>query len=221
MESIKCEILGNKMIKYTEFASFIENEIDNIENQILKDITKEIYFKYKEDFLVYPAASKFHHAYRHGLIYHTYDCLKLGLAYCDLYEAINKDLVVSGIVLHDMMKVKELKKDSQEYTVEGKLIGHISLMSNEIEKVASNKGYDGSEEVLLLNHIILSHHDEGEFGSPKNPQILEALIVHLVDLSDAKIVPTIEALEKTNTGEFSEQIFVNDRHKYLKHKLSK
>ncbi len=221
IENIINNILGNKMIDYIKYQEFIEKNIDEINNEILKNITLEIYNKYKDDFLNYPAASKFHHAYKHGLVYHTYNMLRMGLTYVDVYENINKDLVVSGIILHDMMKVKEIKKDAPEYTNEGKLLGHISMISNEIYNTASKLGYADTEEALLLNHIVIAHHDEAEFGSPRNPQILEALIVHLCDVADARIIPTIEALEKTNVGEYTEQIFVNNKNKYLKHKLSK
>ena len=220
-EKIITNILGTKMVDYMEYQNYIEESIEAIENNIIKEITKEIYNKYKNDFLEYPAATKFHHAYKHGLVLHTYNVLRLGHAYIDIYGNINKDLVTAGIILHDIMKIKEIAKDSSEYTVEGKLIGHISLASNELIKCATLKGYQDTEEVMILNHIILSHHGEGEYGSPKEPQVLEALIVHLSDLADAKIIPSIEALEKIKTGEYTEQIFVNDRNKFYKHKLSK
>ena len=134
---------------------------------------------------------------------------------------INLDLVVSGIILHDIMKVKEIKGFENEYSIEGKLIGHISLIGQEIEKTAYSLGYENEEEVLLLKHIVISHHEDPEYGSPRRPQIIEALIVHLVDVSDAKLQPTIEALNKVKVGELTEQIYVNDRDKFYKHRLSK
>ena len=88
-------------------------------------------------------------------------------------------------------------------------------------KQAERLGYSDTEEVTLLIHTALSHHDNPEFGSPKRPQIIEALIVHLADLADAKIEPVIEALDKTQMDEFSDQINVCEKRRFYKHKLSK
>ena len=220
-ELIENKILGFINVDENVSMSYIMDSVEKIENKILKDITLEIVNKYKNEFMTYPAATKFHHAYKGGLIYHTYNCLRLGKAYQSLYPNINLDLVVSGIILHDIMKVKEIKGFENEYSIEGKLIGHISLIGQEIEKTAYSLGYENEEEVLLLKHIVISHHEDPEYGSPRRPQIIEALIVHLVDVSDAKLQPTIEALNKVKVGELTEQIYVNDRDKFYKHKLSK
>jgi len=147
--------------------------------------------------------------------------LRLSKAYISIYPHLNKDLIVAGIVLHDLMKTKEIKAYTGEYTVEGKLLGHISMVTSEVAKTAEKLGYSEKEETLLLEHIVLSHHEQSFYGSPKRPQIIEALIVHLCDMADAKVEPTIEALGKTLIGEFSEPIPVNDKEKYLKHSLSK
>lgn len=218
---IENKILGNVEVNEDISMNYIMESIESIENKVLKDITKDIVERYKDKFITYPAATKFHHAYKNGLLFHTYNALRLGIAYTNIYSHINLDLIKSGIILHDIMKVKEIKGFENEYSVEGKLLGHVSLIGQEIEKTAYKLGYEGEEEVLLLKHVTLSHHLDGEFGSPKRPQIIEALIVHLVDSADAKIQPTIEALEKTKVFEFSEQIYVNERDKYYKHKLSK
>jgi len=220
-DKITNELMGYYMIEYKVCLNYIESKIENIENSIVKDITLTIYNKYKDNFMEYPAASKFHHPYRHGLLYHTYNALRLSEAYSDIYPHINKDLLFSGVILHDMMKVKEINEFKGEYTVSGKLLGHVSLIGAEIIKTATILGYEDTEEAMLLSHIVISHHDEAEFGSPKRPQIIEALIVHLCDVSDAKIEPTIEALETTKVGEYTEQINVNNRDKYYKHSLSK
>lgn len=220
-DSIENKILGNLEIDEEISINYINESIESIENKILKDITLDIVKRYKEKFMTYPAATKFHHAYKNGLIFHTYNALRLGKAYTNIYPHINLDLVTSGIILHDIMKVQEIKGFENEYSTEGKLIGHVSLIGQEIEKTAFKLGYENEEEVMLLKHITLSHHLDGEYGSPKRPQIIEALIVHLVDSADAKIQPSIEALEKTKIGDFSEPIYVNERDKFYKHKLSK
>ena len=199
----------------------IEDTINNLENEVIKNITSTIYNKYKEKFLVYPAATKFHHSYKNGLLLHTYNMLRLSFAYTEIYPNINNDLVYSGIILHDMMKTRELNDLSSEYTVEGKLIGHISLGAEEIVKVGAELGYSDTPEVLLLTHILLSHHEEPLYGSPKRPQIIEALIIHLCDMADAQIEPAIEGLERVKIGEFTDPIFTNNKEKFYKHPLSK
>ena len=220
--SIKLGFTGSPKVNVKEYALDIESTIDSFENKVIKDITSYIYNKYKERFIKYPAASRFHHAYEGGLIFHTHTMLELSRAFVKNYPHINSDLVYSGIILHDIMKTEELGGvGSSEYTLKGKFLGHISMIEAEIVLTAEKLGYKDTDEALLLEHIVLSHHEEPEFGSPRRPLILEALIVHLCDVFDARVEPTIEALEKVKVGEFSEQIPVNNKQRYYKHKLSK
>lgn len=221
ISNIKEELLSIEVIDVENSILYIEKTIDEISNENIKEITKRIYNKYKDKFITYPAATKFHHAYKNGLLYHTYSVLKLAKAYKELYVHLNEDLLYSGVILHDMMKVVEIDDEFKEYTKEGKLIGHISLASLEVLSTAKEIGIENKDEVNLLIHILLSHHEEGEYGSPKKPQIIEALIVHLCDISDARIAPTIDALKDTKIGEYSEPIYVNNKTRYLKHNLSK
>lgn len=204
-----------------EAINYIENTLSNIENKVLKDITNNIYNKYKEEFIIHPAATRFHHTYKSGLLLHTYNMLKMSKAIISIYSHINEDLVYSGIILHDVMKIKEFDDKDKKYKLEGNLIGHISLGSMEVAKEAACLGYENEEEVTLLSHILLSHHGEKEYGSPKNPQIIEALVVHYCDALDSKIIPAIEGLDKVNILDYSEPINTCDRTKFYKHKLSK
>lgn len=208
-------------IDIDEFISVIENTLNGVVNKIIREIGLSIYNEYKGQFIVYPAATKFHHAYKHGLLFHTYSMLEIAKAVCAQYKHINTDLVYVSVILHDLLKIKEINNETNEYTVEGKLIGHLSLCLLEVSKHAERLGYKDTEEVMLLEHVIIAHHGEGEFGSPKRPQIIEALVVHLIDMMDAKIEPTVEALSRIDVGSYTEQIYVNDRDKFYKHKLSK
>lgn len=210
-----------KDVDYKELIKDIEDTINSISNNVLKDITLDIYNRYKDVFIVYPAALRFHHAYKYGLLFHTHSILTLSKAYKNIYPSINEDLLYSGVILHDIMKVKEIDPSYKEFSLEGKLIGHITMGAVEIRTTAERLGYKDSIEALLLEHTILSHHDQAEFGSPRHPQILEALIVHLCDEADAKIEPVVEALSKIKAGEYTEPINVCDKQKYYKHKLEK
>ena len=210
-----------KEVDNNKLKKDIEDTIESIENKILKDITLDIYNRYKDSFTVYPAALRFHHSYKYGLLFHTHTILRLAKAYSEIYPGVNKDLLYSGVILHDIMKIKEIDSSYKEFSLEGKLIGHITMGAVEVRVTANKLGYEGSEEALLLEHILLSHHDQAEFGSPRHPQILEALIVHLCDASDAKIEPVVEALDKIKYNEYTEAINVCGKQKYYKHKIEK
>ena len=217
--ALKDKFFGGIVIDTDSYIKDIEDSIESIENKIIKDITLDIYNRYKERFIMSPAAVKFHHAYKGGLLYHTHSVLMLGKAYMNVYPRINKDLVLSGIILHDIAKTLEMSDG--KFTLDGKLFGHISLGTALVFTTADRLGYSDTEEAKLLAHVILSHHSEADFGSPRRPQIIEALIVHLCDMSDAKIQPVVEALSRTKPNEFTEPIQTNDKEKFYKHKLSK
>ena len=128
----------------------------------------------------------------------------------------------AGIVLHDICKIFEF--DSYEgsgYTVKGKLIGHITMGASLIESVAKELGYQDEEETMLLEHIIISHHYYGNFGSPRKPNIAEALIVHFIDNIDSKTTVLGEELNLIEVGHLTGSIGVLERERYYKHKLSK
>lgn len=209
------------VIDYKECEAYLYKEISKIKNKVLREITKAIIDENLENFLVSQAAVKFHHSYKYGLLFHTCNMLKLSKGFINVYPHINEDLITSGIILHDSMKVKEMAINQDEYTKEGKLIGHIVLGTMEVTRAAAKLGYENEEETLLLSHIILSSHGESDFGSPKKPQIIEALIVHLCDEADAKIEPAVEALMKCKPLQYTDQVPSNDRVRFLKHKLSK
>lgn len=187
-----------------------------MKNPNIQRIVRAFIKKYQEDLYVYPAASKNHHAFVSGLAYHIVSMLKIGRQLCELYPSLNKDLLYAGIILHDIGKIHELTGVvSTSYTVEGTLLGHISIMVGEIKEIAQELDIDG-EEVLLLQHIVLSHHGKPEWGSAKQPMVKEAEILHLIDLIDAKMNMLDRALDKTSPGEFTERLFTFDHRAFYK-----
>jgi len=187
-----------------------------IKNPKISRITRHIIKKYQPELLVFPAASKNHHDYASGLLDHVVSMLRLGKAICDLYPMLNRDLIYAGIILHDVGKVKELTGPvATTYTIEGNLLGHISIMVDEIGQAANELEIDG-EEVVLLKHIVLSHHGKEEWGSPKKPMIQEAEILHYIDNIDAKMNMLSRALGKTKPGEFTERLFALDNRSFYK-----
>jgi 3'-5' exoribonuclease len=116
-------------------------------NPTIKAITEDIFNRYESDFFMYPAATKFHHAYISGLAYHTLTMLKLAVKIADVYPFLNEDLLISGIILHDITKILEFDSyEGSEYTLQGKLVGHITLGTNEIALTAKRLNVDQTEE---------------------------------------------------------------------------
>lgn len=135
-----------------------------------------------------PAATSLHHAYLGGLVEHVHSLLALGDSISDHYPALNRDLIIAGLVLHDIGKVEELTFErGLRYTTRGKLLGHITLGLGLVRERASQIPDFPSELLDRLEHIILSHHGRLEYGSPKEPAFPEALVVHLLDDLDSKL----------------------------------
>ncbi|WP_210611353.1 3'-5' exoribonuclease YhaM [Priestia flexa] len=199
-----------------EMVEYITQSIFEMKNSNIQRMTRHLLNKYQSEFLEYPAATKNHHEFVSGLAYHVVSMLKLAKAFADLYPSLNRDLLYSGVILHDLGKVFELSGPvSTTYTVQGNLLGHISIMVNEIGKTAEELGIEG-EEVMLLQHMVLSHHGKEEWGSPKKPLIKEAEMLHLIDNVDAKMNMLDRALDKTKPGEFTERIFALDNRSFYK-----
>ncbi|WP_282020831.1 3'-5' exoribonuclease YhaM [Planomicrobium okeanokoites] len=190
-----------------------------MENPQIQRITRHILKKHQQSVLTFPAATRNHHDYVSGLADHVVSMLRLGKALLGIYPTLNNDLLYAGIILHDIGKVFELSGPiATTYTVEGNLLGHISIMVTEISKTAEELEIEG-EEVMLLQHMVLSHHGKEEWGSPKRPMIKEAEMLHYIDNIDAKMMMLDRALEKTKPGEFSERLFPLENRSFYKPKI--
>lgn len=199
-------------ISSEELAKQINEYFKKIDNEYLKSIVSVLLKKHFKDFFEFPAAVTMHHNYYSGLAYHTYSMLKLSDVYLQMYPFLNKDLIYSGIILHDLGKLLELSgPKGTEYTKLGKLIGHISIGANEIYATAIDLGIEKTEEVINLLHIVLSHHGQLEYGSPKEPITAEAELIHLLDYSDSRMASLEKEVCKINKGEYTSPITAFDR----------
>ncbi|MCM3088809.1 3'-5' exoribonuclease [Bhargavaea ginsengi] len=197
---------------YDELSPYIFE----ITNPNIQRITRFLLKQHREAFLVYPAATKNHHDYVSGLLDHVVSMLRLGKAIAELYPTLNKDLLYAGIILHDVGKVVELSGPvGTVYTPAGNLLGHITIMVNEIAMAAKELEIEG-EEVVLLQHMVLSHHGKEEWGSPKRPMLKEAEILHYIDNIDAKMNMLNRAMSKAEPGEFTERLFPLDNRQFYK-----
>ncbi|MDO8602607.1 MAG: HD domain-containing protein [Candidatus Omnitrophota bacterium] len=171
------------------FEDFL-SEMESVKNPYLKTLVNNLFADkdVAEKFRTAPAASDFHHPYIGGLIDHTLACVELARLLASKYRDINLDLLLCGTALHDIGKIEELSyKRSFYYTDKGRLIGHIVLGVNIVSAAIDNIPEFPEELKNLILHIILSHHGEQEWGSPKRPMCFEAIILHHIDNLDAKI----------------------------------
>lgn len=205
---ISPEIMLKEVYSYSNRIQ--HDEIRRLVTKMLKD---------KEDRLIYyPAARSLHHSIRGGLLYHLYRMLHLSEKIKQIYENVNPDLLYAGILLHDLAKIGELDSNVlgfSEYSKEGQLLGHLVMGVKEIENAGKSLGI--SEEVMLvLQHMVASHHYEPEYGSPKKPMILEAELLHYIDLIDARVYDYENALKNVEKGAFSEPVWSLDRRRLYK-----
>ncbi|MBK5241165.1 HD domain-containing protein [Clostridium sp.] len=202
----------------------ILNYLSKINNIDIQNIVTNILSDNEEKLMYYPAAKSNHHAVKSGLLYHTTTMLKAGEKLSEIYTFLNMDLLYAGIILHDIGKIYEM--DASElgivstYTVEGQLIGHIVQGIKMIE-TASIEVKASKEVSMLLQHMVLSHHYEAEYGSPKKPMIPEAEMLHHLDIMDARMYDINKALRDTEEGKFSERIFSLDNISVYKSFISK
>lgn len=190
--------------------------IFEMKNPAMQRIVRAFIKKYQDALLTYPAATRNHHEYVSGLAHHIVSMIALAKELHKLYPEVNKDLLYAGVILHDLGKLKELSGVvTTSYTVEGKLLGHIPMMVEEIGHMAKELQIEG-EEVLILQHLVLSHHGKAEWGSPKPPLVREAELLHLIDLVDAKMNMLNRALDNVKPGEFTERLFAMDNRAFYK-----
>jgi 3'-5' exoribonuclease len=187
--------------------------ISKIKNEDIKKIVVEVITKYKDKMSFYPAAKSNHHSIKGGLLYHLVRMLRLGEKISQIYENVNTDLIYAGILLHDICKTEEMDSNEMgiisDYTRDGKLLGHITMGVIEVEK-AADKHNINDEVKVVLQHMILSHHYFPEFGSPKKPMILEAELLHYIDIIDARVYDFQDGLKNVENGEFSDRIWTLD-----------
>mgnify|MGYP004571601667 FL=1 len=190
---------------YSRAAAFEDKDLRNI---CVKQLTDN-----KDKLMYYPAAQKNHHAEMAGLLYHVKRMLMMAERACEVYTNLNRELVMTGVILHDMEKINEIDSNelgiSTGYSFEGKMLGHLVQGVRTIDRLAAELDIP-REKAVMLEHMILSHHYEPEFGSPKKPLFPEAEMLHYLDMVDAKMFDMQEAVEKTEPGCFSDRVWTLD-----------
>ncbi len=200
-----------------EMPDFILNRVDAFRDQDLKQLVLTRLEEYGDKLNYYPAASRLHHAERSGLLHHTSTMLEMAGYVCQVYPTLDADLLAAGVILHDLCKITEMDSDEigmvSDYTAEGMLIGHLVQGVAELDRCGKELGVR-KETLMLLEHMILSHHDLPEYGSPKPPMFPEAEVLHILDLMDARIFEMNRALDPLRPGTFTDKIWSLNRKLY-------
>lgn len=203
-------------VMFDELTSIIENFSD----EDLKKLTLGLLNESKEKLLYFPAAFKLHHAIRSGLLMHTLSIVRLAQGVCKIYPFVDSDLLICGATLHDIGKTVEFKVSSfgiaDGYTADGTLIGHIVRGAMAVRNMGEKLGIP-EEKIMLVEHMILSHHGEPEYGAAVRPMFLEAEILSELDLMDARIYEIWEAVSSTETLDFSSRQWALDNRRLYNH----
>ena len=209
------------------FAKILDFAEAYIPDPALKRLVREILEENAELFQKMPAAQAMHHGFVGGLVEHVWSVTRvsIGLAnhyasyYDELNPPLNKGVIVAAAILHDIGKLRELEYSAFEakYTKVGNLIGHILMGRDLVREVARRIGDFPEETLLLLEHAILAHHGKAEYGAPKAPATLEALIVHYADEIDAKINAVARSLRaSTSEDGFTDKIYAVDNRRFYR-----
>ena len=205
--------------KPEDMFAFMEEAVAAINDPELKKLCTRVLTDNKEKLLYYPAAVKNHHAERGGLLYHMKRMAAMGEYFCKVYKNLNRDLVITGVIIHDIEKLNEIDANdigiASGYSFEGQLLGHLVQGVKTIDRLAKELGIS-EEKAVMLEHMIIAHHYEPEYGSPKKPLFPEAEILHYLDIVDARMYDMEEALFGTKPGEFSERVWTLDNRKLYK-----
>lgn len=214
----KEDFIFHSPIAKEDLVNQVQTAINRIDNENIAKIVVAVMNQYRDRFYEYPAASKIHHSFMSGLATHVCGMLKLANAVADTYPGVNRDYLTAGVILHDVGKIEELSSPVvTEYTKEGKLIGHISIINGRLYEIARDLKLEDSEEFLVLRHMVLSHHGQLEYGSPVRPMILEAELLYLIDNIDARVNTIEKALDQVEVGEFTPKLFALDNRSFYKH----
>lgn len=179
--------------------------IQRVQNPYLKELAMKVFVEDKEfakKFKIHSAAKSVHHGYIGGLLEHSVSVAKLCEQYAVLYPQLNRDLLVTTALFHDIGKAEELSAfPENDYTDEGQLVGHIVMGTIKLSKLMDEIPGFPVKLANEVKHCILSHHGELEFGSPKKPALAEALALSQADNLDAKMETFAEVIEKKQEGQ--------------------
>lgn len=217
-----------KMDDYVQCADYqsdymynkILEKVNAFKDEDLKKLVLHMYTQRKDDILRWPAAYKLHHAVRGGLLMHTLSIVKLCEGVCEVYPFVDKDLLIAGAVLHDIAKTTEYEVGNSGlasgYTIEGNLIGHLVKGAIMVDETAKDLGIP-EEKAMLVEHMLISHHGEPDFGAAVRPLFLEAELLSELDLMDARVYQIAHAIEPLEKDAFTSRMWALEDRKMYNH----
>ncbi len=218
-DNVLREFLNHKELTYNEAKEKLFNYINAIDNKVLYDITNTLVSRNLVDFLTYPGGTRIHHSFLGGLVFHTLSMLNIAKSVLKIYKYLNKDYLYAGIILHDLGKIIEFTDpQNAEFSLDGQMLGHLVIGALKVHEVANELNYANTEEALILEHILISHHGQLQYGSARRPLTAEALLIWYLDTIDSKFQVIGDELAKTNPGEYTENIPVLEKAKLYKPK---
>ncbi len=196
----------------------VEDLVGSMRDPDYQAVCLELLRRHGPAFQRLPAAKSVHHGFVGGLLMHTVYMMETAEFLAGLYsEVIQRDLLLAGTLLHDIAKLEEFVTSQlglvTEYSAKGQLLGHLVMGAQEVSEVSRELGIP-EEKSVLLQHLLLSHHGQPEFGAAVPPQCAEAELLSQIDSIDSRMEIYRENLEKTPVGEFSQRIFALDRRIY-------
>ncbi len=212
------DLIPTAPIDRQEAWNVIEAAVDSLRDQDYAALCRKMLERHEQALKTIPAGKSVHHAFLQGLLMHTTAMLRtadfLSVQYAGI---VDRDLLLTGTLLHDLAKAREFDLSPlglvTGYSVPGQLLGHSVMGAQEVARLAEELGIP-EEKSLLLQHLLLSHHGEPEFGAAVQPLCAEAELLHLIDKIDSRMEIYREALAELEPGEFSGRIFALEKRVY-------
>ncbi len=194
--------------------------VNDFEDDELKNVVLSMLRDNRENLLFFPAAEKLHHAMTGGLLYHTLSIVRLAECVCSIYPCIDRELLLSGAILHDIAKMREYSVNAagivDGHTLEGMLLGHLVMGAEDVGRKCDELGVT-EEKKFLLQHMLISHHGKFEFGAAVRPAFIEAEVLSQLDLFDANMYEMAEAVGGVKAGEFTGRLWMLDNRRLYNH----
>ncbi len=201
---------------YNEIISIVSGFGDSE----LKSVVLAMLEDNKEQMVFFPAAEKLHHAMTGGLLYHTLSIVRLAECICSIYPCVDRELLLSGAILHDIAKLREYTVNStgivNGHTVEGMLLGHLVMGAEDVGRKCDELSISEHTK-YLLQHMLISHHGKPEFGAAVRPAFIEAEVLSQLDLLDANMYEMADAVKDVKQGEFTGRLWMLDNRRLYNH----
>ena len=188
---------------------------EGIQDKDYQALCRTVLGRNEKRFRMLPGGKSMHHSFLNGLLMHTLYMARIADYLAGLYgEVVNRDLLLAGTILHDVAKCDEFVTSPlglvTEYSVPGELLGHLVMGAQAVAEAARELGVP-EQKSLLLQHMLLSHHGDPEFGAAVRPMCAEAELLSLIDLVDSRMEIYKETMEETEPGRFSKRVFALDK----------